>query len=69
MSESRLSCLFKVCATCARWGGQRTTDVQRQFAIFRDDQKGECCGGALNHGEMIPIAHCGQWEKWGVLKV
>jgi hypothetical protein len=68
MSESRLPSSFQVCATCAYWGGTRTTDGLRYFSIFEQNQRGECCGGGFNHAPMVPIATCNQWTKWQVLK-
>jgi len=67
MSENRLPPSFRACATCALWGGTRTSDPLRTNAIYESDQTGRCMGGSFNMGEMNPLASCGSWEVWAVL--
>ena len=68
MSENSLPPSFTVCATCAFWGGARTTNALRNYSTFNNSAKGECLGGGFNHAQMSPTAACGQWQKWSVLQ-
>lgn len=68
MSQSRLTASFRICATCVFWGGARTTDALRSYAVFDSNQQGKCLGGGFNHAMMNPRASCNQWNKWSVLK-
>jgi hypothetical protein len=67
MSQNSLPPSFKVCATCALWGGARGTDPLRNYSIFESDQSGQCLGGGFNMAQMNPTASCGSWVVWAVL--
>lgn len=66
--KNRLSSAFKVCATCALWAGNRTTDGGNALSVFEQNQTGKCCGGAFNHSQTTPMTNCGSWQKWQALE-
>lgn len=68
MSRNSLPKSFRVCATCALWGGRRSANPTRNLAIFDTMESGECLGGGFNRAKMFSIATCHEWEAWGVLK-
>ena len=68
MSQNALPSSFKVCATCALWGGARTTEPTRTLSKFDNVTKGECLGGGFNRAQMNPKATCRQWQKWAAIK-
>jgi hypothetical protein len=63
MGQNKLRKSFKVCATCALWGGMRTAEFGG-YAKFEQNQKGKCCGGGYNNAQMTPMAKCNKWELW-----
>lgn len=63
MSKSVLPSNWNICATCARWGGnRRPADVFCSNVEFDDREKGKCYGGVFNLGEMSATARCDKWE-------
>jgi len=60
----------RVCATCSLWGGcrQARPPYPSSFVSFEHGLRGKCFGGGFQNTEMLPMASCGQWEKWGPLK-
>jgi len=63
MSQNTLPKSFKVCATCAFWGGTRTAEFGG-YSKFEQNQKGKCQGGVFNNIQMSPMATCNKWELW-----
>ena len=60
---------MRVCATCVRWGGVRSTDPTRAFVSAQSPTtKGECMGGGHNHAQTPASATCHRYEKWPVLR-
>lgn len=68
---STFSNAMKVCATCARWDGEREVGIIVP-AYFVDVQnaaaKGRCMGGGYFNQDMSAMATCGKYIKWPVLK-
>lgn len=55
---------WKICATCARWGGsRRPADPFRNYVEFESNQRGMCYGGTFNLSEMSPMTTCPKWEQ------
>ena len=55
---------WKICATCARWGGsRRPADPFLNYVEFESNQKGMCYGGTFNRAEMSPMTTCPKWEQ------
>lgn len=68
MSSSKPSS-WKVCVTCAHWGGNRQASTWRDRAEYdSNDDRGECVGGGWNRSEKSATHSCGSWVKWSVLK-
>jgi len=67
-NTKRLSSGFKVCATCAFWMGQRTTDFTRNLTEVVLDSKGDCHEGGLRRSGKPNNATCSKWQKWGGVK-
>ena len=65
---NRLTSSFRVCATCALWAGNRSTDGCNVQSVFEQNQTGKCCGGGFNQGKMNPMSSCGKWQKWQALR-
>jgi len=63
MSQITLPKSYKICATCALWGGIRTAEPGG-YTKFEQDQKGKCQGGLYNTIQMPPMATCNKWEIW-----
>jgi hypothetical protein len=63
MAEKKLNKNMKLCATCARWGGNRKSEFGG-WASFEENQKGKCSGGLFNNAEMYSMASCAKWEVW-----
>ena len=60
---------MKLCATCAKWGGQREIGPGRA-GVSTDGTAitGQCIGGGHNHANTPPTARCNEWEKWTALR-
>lgn len=68
--STTLSNLNTQCATCDLWGGARKANLPFPsiFITVEPNEKGLCMGGGFNNLQMVAIATCGSWKKWGVLK-
>lgn len=68
--STTLSNLNKQCATCDLWGGSRKANLPfpSVFITVESNEKGLCMGGGFNNMQMVAVATCGSWKKWGVLK-
>lgn len=63
MSENIIPSDWRVCATCARWGGSRQPNDPFQNNIrFARDQMGTCHGGGFNQIQTFPLASCDKWD-------
>lgn len=55
---------YRICATCARWGGsRRPADPFRYFVEFEPEQRGTCFGGDFNLAQTAPMTTCPKWEQ------
>lgn len=57
----------KLCATCAKWGGDRTLHPGRNHVIASSGMKGQCMGGGHNRAQVGATARCNEYEKWSAL--
>jgi TM2 domain-containing membrane protein YozV len=59
---------FQVCATCAFWMGQRTTDGTRTRAMVALGAKGDCHEGGMKRIGKPNNARCDKWQLWGGIR-
>jgi hypothetical protein len=59
---------FRNCATCGRWGGQRSTDPFGSAVQANQSTQGKCLGGAYNTMQTVAGSTCQQYVKWSALR-
>lgn len=60
----------RMCVTCDLWGGVRQAKppYPAVFVYFESSTRGKCMGGGFQNTDVIAMATCSKWRKWGPLK-
>ena len=54
---------WHVCATCAHWCGNTSSDFWCQWVDYDNNEVARCAGGGFNGGRMQPMASCTSWVQ------
>jgi hypothetical protein len=58
--------IFKICATCVQWEGERKL-VPGGYVRYESDLPGRCLGEEHKGREMFPVFTCMGWQLWSPL--